>query len=75
MQGPNCDSDHFLVRVKYKQKIIIIQDNYEKRKKWNQEKVDDASFSKEYGKGIIRKMVQKVVKHQIEEEWHNIKVL
>jgi hypothetical protein len=34
VQGPNCTSDHFLVRVKYKQKIMKIQgDKYEKRKK------------------------------------------
>jgi hypothetical protein len=33
MQGPNYASDHFLVRVKYKQKIMRIQgDKYEKRK-------------------------------------------
>jgi hypothetical protein len=34
MQGPNCDSDQFLARVKYKQEIMRIQDDkYEKRKK------------------------------------------
>ena len=33
MQGPNCASDLFLVRVKYKQKIIKIQgDRYEKKR-------------------------------------------
>lgn len=38
MQVPNCDSDRFLLRVKYRQKIMKIQDDkYEKRKKWNEE--------------------------------------
>jgi hypothetical protein len=55
MQGPNCDSDHSLARVKYKQEIMRIQDDkYEKRKKWNQEKLDVPSFTKEYRKEIIR---------------------
>jgi hypothetical protein len=35
----NKDSDHFLLRIKYKEKIKEIQDyKYEKRKKWYQEK-------------------------------------
>jgi hypothetical protein len=32
----------------------------------------DPSAVKDYGKEIIRKMVQKRVRHQVEEEWHNI---
>lgn len=37
MRGPNCDSDHFLAGVKYKQEIMRIEDDkYQKRKKWNQ---------------------------------------
>jgi hypothetical protein len=56
MQGPNCDSDHFLARVKYKQEIMRIQDDkYEKRNKRNQEKLDDPSFTTEYRKEIIGK--------------------
>ena len=67
MQGPNCDSDHFLVRVKYKQKKMKLQgDKYEKKKKWNQEKLEDPSSAKEYRKEIIRKMVHKGVSHQVE---------
>jgi hypothetical protein len=51
MQGPNCDSHHFLIRVKYKQKIMNTQDNkYEKRKKQNQEKLHDPRFTTEYRK-------------------------
>jgi hypothetical protein len=67
MQGPNCDSDHFLARVKTKQEIMRIQDDrHEKRKKWNQEKLDDpSSFAKEYKKEIIREIVQKGVNHQV----------
>jgi hypothetical protein len=39
MREPNCDSVHFLPRVKYKQEIMRIQDDkFEKRKKWNQQK-------------------------------------
>ena len=64
MQGPNCASDHFLVRVKYKQKGMKIQgDKYEKRRKRNQEKLEDPSSAKEYREEIIRKMVHKGVSH------------
>jgi len=38
----------------------------EKRKKWNQEKLEDPSSAKEYRKEIIRKMVHKGVSHQVE---------
>jgi len=63
----NCASDPFLVRVKYKQKIMKIQGHKcEKRKKWNQEKLEDPSSAKEYRKEIIRKMVHKGVSHQVE---------
>jgi hypothetical protein len=33
MQGPNCASDYFLVRVKFKQKIMEIQDDKYIKKK------------------------------------------
>jgi len=60
MQGPNCDSDHFLARMKYKQEIMRIHnDKYEKRKKWNQEKLDDPNFAKNYRKETIREIVQR----------------
>jgi len=42
MQGQNCDIDHFLVTVKHTQKMIKIS------QKWNQEKLDNPGFTKEY---------------------------
>jgi len=66
IRGPNRDSVHYLAREKYKQEIMRIQDDkYKKRNKWNQEKLDDPSFAKEYRTEIIRAMVQKGVSHQV----------
>jgi len=49
--------------VKYKQEIMRIQDNkYEKRQKWNQEKLDDPSFTREYRKEIIWEIVQSSIR-------------
>jgi hypothetical protein len=55
----NNDPDHFLLRVKYREKINKIQDyKCEKRKKWYQEKVDYPGLAKEYRKGITIKMAK-----------------
>jgi len=59
--------------VKYKQKIMKIQDDkYEKRNKWSEEKWGDPSSAEEYREDIMRKLVQKRVSHQVEKDWHNI---
>jgi len=69
----NNDSDHFLLRVKYKWKIKKIRDyKYGKRKKWCLEKVDDRRFAKKYKKNY-KKNDKRGVSHLVKEEWHNIK--
>jgi hypothetical protein len=46
----NNNSDHFLLKVKYAEKIMKIKDyKYEKKKKkWYQVKLDDPRCAKEY---------------------------
>ena len=65
MRGKNCDYD--------KQKIMKSHDDtHEKIKKLNQGKVRVRSVVKERRKEIKRKMVQKRIRHQKENKWHNI---
>jgi len=41
-QGPNCDTDNFLVTLNINKKIKKIS------QKWNQEKLDNPGFTKKY---------------------------
>jgi hypothetical protein len=46
---------------------------YERRRKWNCEKLDDDNVTKECRKDIVQKLAQKERSQQVEEEWQNIK--
>jgi hypothetical protein len=43
MRGLNYDSDHFLVQTIIKQKLIRIQNNAVKQKKWNQSNLQNTA--------------------------------
>jgi hypothetical protein len=53
MRGPNCDSDHNLVRIRCINKIMKMQARYNKqRMKWNSKKLEDAIISQKFEYGI-----------------------
>jgi len=54
MRGPNCDSDHFLIRIRCTNKIRKIQERCKKRMKWDSKKLEDAITSQKFKHGMIR---------------------
>jgi len=54
MRRPNCDSDHFLVRIRCINKMRKMQERLKKRVKWNSKKLEDAIISQKFKHDMIR---------------------
>jgi len=75
LRGPNCDSDHFLVRAIIKQKITT---NYEKRKQkqsWDTNRLNSQEIVHKYQENIETQIDKTEVRADINEEWTNIKTI
>jgi endonuclease/exonuclease/phosphatase family metal-dependent hydrolase len=75
LRGPNCDSDHYLVRAIIKQKITT---NYEKRQqkqRWNTSRLNDREVLQKYQEKIEKQMDNIEVKTEVNEEWANIQTI
>jgi len=73
MRGPNCDSDHFLVKTIIKQKLIRTPTNVVKQIKWNQNNLMNNTKLKQYRTCLYNKLNEKGTQQDIEEEWVHIK--
>jgi hypothetical protein len=73
MRGLNYDSYHFLVKTVMKQKLIRIQTKIAKEAKWNQSNLQDPAQLKQYRTCLYKKLIEKEVQQDIEEERTHIK--
>ena len=69
MKRPNCDSDRFLVRIMSINKIMNMQERYNKRTKWNNENLEDAIVSQTFKHGMIRRLGRETESSGIQQEW------
>jgi hypothetical protein len=79
-RGADCDSNHFMVRVKYKHRIANIRKtNGVKQKKYGVEELKkDEGVEKQYRKAIELEIEKKGTKENsdgntVEEKWQNCK--
>ena len=75
LRGADCDSDHFMVRVKYRSKLSTLPAHQsEKRKKYDIGKLKDITVANEYRQTIEDKLDdQKENETNIEHKWLSIK--
>jgi hypothetical protein len=78
--GPNCDTNHCLVKVKLRERISKLQHiRGNPRTKWNIDRFKDEEGKREYSKRINRKIeeqeLEKEVGLSIEERWTKMEVI
>ena len=76
LRGSNCDSDHYLVRTKIRQRIGKVNEGTHKRStKWNVTKIIKSLNKKKYEKNIAQKLHEIHPSPGIELEWDNLKII
>lgn len=70
MRGPNCDSDHFLVRAKLRQRLAkVARPDTIKRTKWNTDKLKSEEELKRFQEVIDREMErQRIEENEVNSE-------
>jgi hypothetical protein len=61
-RGYNCDSDHFLVHIKIKQKLITVKNKQIQKHKWDRQLLNQREKINKYQENIQTKL------QEIEEE-------
>jgi endonuclease/exonuclease/phosphatase family metal-dependent hydrolase len=57
LRGPNCDSDHYLVRTKIRQRISKVNEGiYTRSRKWDVTKLQNPEIKNKYEKNIAQKL-------------------
>ena len=78
-RGPNCDSDHYLVKAKIRERITNIKNKFTKKKQWNVDNiVNNHNARKEYQDELSTKYEQYCdVEEQmdINDHWSKVKTL
>mgnify|MGYP000153190231 CR=1 FL=1 len=74
-RGADCDSDHFMVRIKYRARISMLQRfKGQKTQKYDVNKLKNIELAKEYRRTIEQQLDQQVSQNiNLEQRWARIK--
>ena len=73
LRGPNCNSDHFLVKVIVKQKLITTQKEFVKKLRWNTSNLNPPEKLGAYNKRLNDRLENQEEIQNVEQDWQNIK--
>jgi len=74
LRGPSCDSDHYLVRTKIRQRISKVNEGiYRRSTKWNVTKLQNPEIENKYENNIAQKLNETEPSPDTELEWDNLK--
>ena len=74
LRGPNCDSDHYLVRTRLRQRISRVKEStYRRPRKWDITNLQYPNIKKKYERNIAQKLNEIESSSDIELEWDNLK--
>jgi hypothetical protein len=72
LRGSNCDSDHFLVKIIVKQKLILTQKFVDKLR-WNTSNLQNPEKLVDYNKRLNDRLETQEETENVEQDWQNIK--
>lgn len=72
-RGPNCDSDHYMIKVTLRERIQVVRrENTTKRKHWNMEKLKVRENKERFQAILEEKLNNNIEEESIEENWRRI---
>jgi hypothetical protein len=72
-QGYNCDSDHLLVQIKIKLKLITVKNSHTQKHKWDIQLLNQTKKINEYQEHL-QSMLQEIKEEtNINQYWQNLK--
>ena len=71
-RGYNCDSDHFLVQIKIKQKLITVNNRQTQKYKWDRQLLNQKGKINKYQEEIQSKLQEIEEETDINQDWQNL---
>ena len=72
-RGYNCNSDHFLVQIKIKQKLITVKNRQIQKYKWDRQLLNQKEKINKYQEEIKSKLQEIEEEKDITQDWQNLK--
>ena len=72
-RGCNCDSDHFLVQIKIRQKLITVKNRQIQKYKWDGQLLNQKEKINKYQENLQSKLQETAEETDINHDWQNLK--